>query len=76
MAKSPPVHEIRIGLIKASVWQNRSQNGDRFSVTVSRVYRNGEHWVESSRFSLVDLLALSKVVDLTHTWICEQKARD
>lgn len=77
MAKSPPVHEVRIGLIKASIWQNRTKHGERFSVTVSRIYRNGDHWVESSRFGEnADLLALAKVVDLAHTWLCDQKMKE
>lgn len=64
-----PVHEIRFGLIKASIWLNRTRSGDRHNVTVSRIYRNGDIWKESSHFGREDLPVLAKVVDLAHTWI-------
>ena len=40
MAKAP-VHEVRFGLIKASIWQNNTKVGERFNVTISRLYKNG-----------------------------------
>lgn len=69
-----PVHEIRFGLIKASIWQNHTRSGDRHSVSVVRLYRNGESWVESTRFGRDDLPLVAKVVDLAHTWIYESSA--
>lgn len=66
---SQPVHEIRIGLIKASVWQNLTRAGERFNVTLTRLYRNGDHWKESRQFGRDDLLQAAKVLDLAHTWI-------
>ena len=76
MAKSPPVHEVRFGRIKASIWQNRTKVGERFNVTLSRVYKNGDRWVESSHFGRDDLLALAKAADEAHSWIFSQKARE
>lgn len=70
MSKSP-IHQVRIGLIKACVWKNQTASGERYNVTVSRLFRNGDHWKESSHFGRDDLLALAKVVDLAHTWITE-----
>lgn len=69
--KNQPVHTVRFGLIKACVWQNRTKNGDRHSVTVCRLYRNGDVWVESTRFGRDDLPLVAKVLDVTHTWIFE-----
>ena len=68
----PPVHTIRFGLIKASIWQNQTRSGDRHSVTIVRLYKNGDTWVESSRFGRDDLPLVSKLSDLAHTWIYEQ----
>jgi len=65
----PPVHTIRIGYIKAAIWRNETKQGDRHNVTVCRLYRNGDKWVESTRFGRDDLLALAKVVDQAHSWI-------
>lgn len=70
--KNQPVHVVRFGLIKASVWQNRTKNGERHNVTVCRLYRNGDVWVESNHFGRDDLPLVAKVIDLAHTWIFEQ----
>ena len=69
MVSKQPVHEIRFGLIKASIWKNQTRSGDRHNVTVCRIYRNGDVWKESHHFGRDDLPVLAKVVDLAHTWI-------
>ncbi len=66
---SPPVHEIRFGFIKACVWQNHTKNGDRFTVSVIRLYRDGDRWKESQRFGRDDLPLVSKAMDMAHSWI-------
>ncbi len=65
----PPVHVIRMGLIKASVWRNNTKSGMRHTVTICRLFRNGDVWQESTRFGRDDLLLLSKVLDHAHSWI-------
>ena len=71
MAKQP-IHSIRIGYIKASVWHNQTKAGDRHNVTLTRLFRDGDVWRESNHFGRDDLLLLAKVVDQAHTWICQQ----
>ena len=39
--KVRPVHEIRLGRIKAAIWANETQNGAMFNVTLCRLYRDG-----------------------------------
>lgn len=72
---SKPVHEIRLGLIKASVWQKRTRSGRRYSVSVVRLYRNGDVWKQSSRFGRDDLPILRLVLDRAHTWIFQHAQR-
>jgi hypothetical protein len=67
-----PVQQIRFGLIKACVWENETKNGLRYNVTVVRLYKNGDRWVESNHFGRDDLPLVSKVADLAHTWIFQQ----
>ena len=67
-----PVHEVRLGRIKAAIWKNDVQEGVTFNVTFSRLYKDGDDWKDSSSFSRDDLLLLGKVADLAHTWIYEQ----
>jgi hypothetical protein len=47
-------------------------NGTRHNVTVSRLYKDGEQWKQTTSFGREDLPLLAKVVDLAHTWIYEQ----
>jgi hypothetical protein len=69
--ESQPAHVIRYGLIKCRIFFRQTREGDRHSVTIARLYRNGDSWQESSRFGRDDLLLVAKVLDLAHTWIYE-----
>ena len=70
--KVRPVHEVRLGRIRAAVWENDTKNGTRHNVTLSRLYRDGDDWKDSSSFGRDDLLLLAKVSDQAHSWICAQ----
>lgn len=35
--KDRPVHEVRIGAIKAAIWKNETNGGARYNVTLSRI---------------------------------------
>lgn len=71
-----PVHEIRFGLIKASIWENATKNGKRFSISVCRLFKDGDTWRESTRYGRDDLPLLAKVADQAHTWIFEQRQEE
>lgn len=68
-----PVHEIRLGRLKAALWERETQYGLRYNVTTVRSYRdeNGQ-WAQSQSYGRDDLLSLAKLLDLAHTWILEQ----
>src|SRR5262249_58420287 len=70
-SKQKPVHEVRLGSIKAAIWENQTSNGTRFNVTLARIYKDGEQWKSTDSFGRDDLLLLAKVIDRAHTWICE-----
>ncbi len=67
-----PVHEIRLGRIKATLWENETQNGTRHNVTLSRLYKDGENWKDSSSFGRDDLPLAAKVADQAHSWIFQE----
>lgn len=71
----PPEHVIRFGLIKGSIWRNQTRAGERFTITIVRLFKNGDHWTESTRFGRDDLLLVAKVCDLAHSWIFSQRDR-
>lgn len=64
-----PVHEIRMGRIKAAIWENETQQGTRHNVSISRLYRDGEQWKDSTSFGRDDLPLVQKVADVAHIWI-------
>jgi hypothetical protein len=67
-----PVHEVRLGAVKAAVWKNQTDNGVRFNATFSKLYKDGNQWKNTESYGRDDLLLLAKVADQTHSWICEQ----
>jgi hypothetical protein len=64
-----PAHEVRLGRIKAAVWENETEAGVRHNVTLQRIYRDGDEWKTSDSFGRDDLPLVAKVADLAHTWI-------
>ena len=67
-----PVNQIRFGLVKVSIWKSQRRGSDMFSVSVCRLFKDGELWKESTRFGRQDLLVLAKALDKAHSWIYEQ----
>ena len=76
MSSKKPVHEIRVGRVRAAIWENETQNGSLHNVTLSRSYRDGDTWKNSTSFGRDDLLVLAKVADMAHTWIFQQRQDD
>lgn len=71
--KTQPVHVVRLRNIRAALWANDTEYGVRHNVTVARLYKDDDgQWRTSDSFGRDDLLLLAKVLDLAHTWICEQ----
>lgn len=71
-AQNRPVHEVRLGKVKAAIWMKETEHGVRYGVSVCQVYKDKEQkWQTSEYFGRDELLLLAKVVDRAHTWICE-----
>jgi len=71
--KDKPVHEIRMGRIKAVIWGNEMEGGGfRHNVQFRRIYKDGEEWKQSDSFGRDDLPLVAKVADIAHTWIHER----
>ena len=70
--KTKPIHEVRLGAIKAAVWRNETEAGVRYNVTFSRLYKDGDQWQSTDSFGRDDLLTLAKVADQAHSWIFTQ----
>jgi len=70
--KRPPIHEIRKGLIKVRIWRKNTRSGLRHTLTIVRLYQNGDVWKESTRFGRDDVPLIRLVLDEAHTWIYQQ----
>jgi hypothetical protein len=57
-AKVKPVHQIRLGNIKAAIWKNDTESGRLFNVTFERLFKNGDEWQSSDSFGKRTLLQL------------------
>ena len=73
--KNPPVAKVRVGLITASIWENKTDKGDFQNVTFERRYKTGDQWKSTGSYGVGDLLELAKAADLAHTQILEATAK-
>ena len=70
-----PIHEIRLGRVRAAVWLNESAKGPFYPVTISRLYKDDAgKWADAQGFDRDDLPLVAKVADRAHTWIHEYRA--
>ena len=70
-----PVHEIRLGKVKAAIWKNETDAGIRYSVSIVRIFKTDEGWDSSPTFGRDELPLVAKVADMVHTWIYQQNER-
>ena len=64
-----PAHTIRIGLVRASIWKSDGSNGDAFTVTVDRQWREATgEWKDSPTFLPGDLRHLARAASECALW--------
>ena len=73
-SNSKPVAELRIGAVKATVWENEVGGITRPNVTFSRIYRDEDQWKTTHSYGFKNLLTLAKLADQAHTLIAERNA--
>ena len=71
-----PVHEIRLGKVKAAIWRNEGEFGTRHNVTFSKIFKTETGWDSSSSFGRDDLPLVTKVSDMAHLWIYQHAGND
>ena len=73
--KNRPVHQVRIGRIKAAVFENGDDAPRKVQFTA--LYKNEEDkWRGSSSFAREDLPLLIKVADRVHSYLYEPTEQD
>lgn len=70
-----PLRTLRLGRLKAAIWDNSSEKGPFFNVKFARVYLDEQKkFHDTDNYSRDDLLLLAKLADQAHTFICDQMA--
>lgn len=71
-----PIHEIKLGRIRASIWTNQSDRQNLwFNVSISRAYRDGDQWKSTTSFGRDDLPLVAKAADMAYAWIWNAKGQ-
>ena len=72
---SGPIKTLRLGRIKAAVWENGADQRAFFNVTFARTYMDEEkRFHDTDSFGRDDLLLLAKLADQAHTFICDRQS--
>ncbi len=67
---NPPIHEVRMGCVKAVIWENETPNGIRSSVTIARLYKDEQdNWKETGSFSRQELPLVQHVLGRVYEWL-------
>jgi hypothetical protein len=70
-----PIKRIAVGNgIRASIWQNQSKNGTWHTVTISRTYRDGDQYKDTTSFRQDDLLYVAKAAEMAFAWCLQQRS--
>ena len=76
MGKKLPAHEVKLGRIRATIWANETKDNDLgFSVCISRLYKSGNDWRDSTSFYRDDLPVVVKALDMAYGWIWRKQVK-
>lgn len=72
---SAPIRNLRLGRIKAAVWENVGEERTYYSVKFTRTYLDdSKKFQDAENFGRDDLLLLAKLADQVHSFIYERGA--
>jgi len=76
LRRTAPIERAnRLGRIRAAVWLNDTENGPRYNVQITRLYKDKQDkWQDSTSFGREDLPLVAKVADLAMVWVYENPA--
>lgn len=74
--KQKPVHELRLGRIRVTIWaRNNGSGGTEHYTVISRLYKDDEgKWAQASGFWPEDLPVVNKLNERAMLWIWKQKS--
>ena len=70
-----PVKTLRLGRIKAAIWENEADQKKFYNVTFARTYMDdAKNFHDTDSFGRDDLPLVAKLADQAHTFIFERLA--
>ena len=69
MSAEKPIHEMRVGKIKAAIWADPTDQGTRHNVSLARLYMCEESWRSSDTFTRDDIPLLIKLLVTAYDWM-------
>lgn len=73
IGKKTPVFKQKVGRVNASVFANESETGTWYSLTIDRVYKNGDEFKRTSSFPESEFDNVQVVVQRVKDWIASQR---
>ena len=69
---STPIHEIRLGGIRATIHGSNLNGDDAFRIRLSRVFLDNGTWQSTDVFRRDDLPVVGQAVEQAYAWIWRQ----
>jgi hypothetical protein len=68
--KIKPIHEIRLGAIRVSIWANVNLDGSRWhTITFGRLYKDDQdRWQVAQHYTVQNLSNLMSAISLANDW--------
>ena len=72
-----PVERVEVGSgVWVSIWENQSKNnGTWYSVTITRSYRDGDEYKNTTSFRRDDLLFVAKAASMAFDWCLKRQLK-
>ena len=75
MTEAKPANQIRMGQLKATIWENEGAKGKFYSATIVRLYRTDAGWKETHSFSRSQIALLGELTKRVHDWMQDHETR-
>lgn len=72
MSGKRPIHEVRIGNISATIWDNESNGQTWYNTVIGRSWKKGDEWQTTPDFRASDLPVVMAVAQAALQWILAQ----
>lgn len=72
-----PASTLRDGSLKATIWKNEGENGPRYSVNLSRTWRDEQgNYHDSDGFSGSEVLRIARLANIAYDEIANMREND